>query len=240
MIVTILWALGFLIGLILTLFFLMLYLLLRLTLGKFKADKIIYIFTKLWAKTVILSTGSKVEVIGRENLVKSEKVCFISNHQSMFDIPLLMGWLGRPVGFVAKIELKKIPILSQWIMVINSVFIDRTNSRAAITSIDKGIKNIQKGYPVAIFPEGTRSKDGKVGEFKKGSIKLATGAMAVIQPITIHGTWQMFEAKKRIQKSYIRIYIHKAISPELEVYNDKDKLVYELNKIIDFKVEQNL
>jgi 1-acyl-sn-glycerol-3-phosphate acyltransferase len=233
MIVTIMWFIFFSIGMLLTVPFLWTYYIIRIFRAPKTADKLSYTVTKLWARTIILSTGSKVTVKGLENLTHEQKVCYIANHQSYFDVPLLMGWLQRPVGFIAKKELKMVPILSGWITAIHSAFLDRANARKAIDSINKGIDNINSGHALVIFPEGTRSKNGEIGEFKPGSLKLATSASAVIQPLTIRKTREIYEAGKRIKSSNVVLIIHKPILPLCEVYKDKSNLMLLLRQIMD-------
>lgn len=202
------------------------------------ADRFAYFFTRWWARAVIHTTGSKVSVIGYDKLSKDTRICFVCNHQSFFDIPLLMGWIGRPIGFVAKQELQKIPVLSGWIKAIHSVFLDRKNTRSAILSINKGISVISAGNAIAFFPEGTRSKSGVIAPFKVGSIKLALSSLATIQPITICNTRDIFEAKKQIHSSNIRLVIHEAISPETDIYQDKNSLIEQLYNTINNSYEE--
>jgi 1-acyl-sn-glycerol-3-phosphate acyltransferase len=232
MLITLIWMLGFCLGMLFTIPFLCIYYIAKLLAGNEKADKLAFFFTRFWAKSIIISTCSKVNIIGKENLTTSRNVCFIANHQSYFDIPVMMGWLGRPIGFIAKKELKKVPILSGWITAIHSAFLDRSNPRKAIESINKGAENIKAGHAIVIFPEGTRSKDGQVHDFKTGSLKLAFGSGAVIQPVTINGSRVIFEQNKRIRKSEISLIIHSAIHPNDDIYKDKTMLIEKLQHVI--------
>ncbi|HOV16710.1 MAG TPA: lysophospholipid acyltransferase family protein [Candidatus Cloacimonadota bacterium] len=229
---TVIWALGFFILMLLTIPFLLISYLLRLVAGNKVADRFVHWVTIVWGRLAILSTGSKVKVESRENFSSAPNLCLICNHQSMFDIPLLTGWTPRLLGFVAKSELKKIPLLNIWIAAIHSVFLDRSSPKAAVASFQKAVEHIKKGRAIVIFPEGTRSKDGSVSEFKTGSLKLATQAQAVIQPVTIQGTRNMFEAEKKIKKANLKLIIHPPILPQDEVYRDKEKLASLLYEII--------
>ncbi|HNS84636.1 MAG TPA: lysophospholipid acyltransferase family protein, partial [Candidatus Cloacimonas sp.] len=105
------------------------YIVLKLILPRRVSRSILQGIAKFWAKIVILSTGSKVTVTGKENLPSSGNICFVSNHQGLFDIPLILGFSGIHTGFVAKRELFKIPVLSQWMKEIPCTFIDRRNPR---------------------------------------------------------------------------------------------------------------
>jgi 1-acyl-sn-glycerol-3-phosphate acyltransferase len=232
MLLTVVWVIWFVFWMLCTGLGLIIYYCIKLVLGSNQADKYAFRITHFWGRVTILSTLSKVRVVGRENLVKPERLCVISNHQSLFDIPLLMGWLNIPLGFIAKQELRKVPIVSGWITAIHSAFIDRSNARKAIDSINSGIESIRRGHRIVIFPEGTRSKDGRLSEFKPGSLKLATSAEAVILPVTISGSRRIFEETKHIRNSSLVLTIHKAIYPEDVIYQDKTLLLNTLQQTI--------
>lgn len=138
----------------------------------------------------------KISVEGKENIPK-EACCFIGNHTSMLDVPILIESVGKCMGFIAKKEAKNIPFLGIWMEEYVCVALDRENAREAIKSIREGAENIKNGYSMAIFPEGTRSKDGKLLEFKKGSLKLATMAKAPVVPVTIEGAYKALEGKSK-------------------------------------------
>jgi len=146
---------------------------------------------RMWGKSVVSLSGSSVEVIGLENIPKKGPVLFISNHQSNFDIPLLLGHLGRPVGFLSKEELRKVPIVGRWMRHLNCVFMDRSNPRAALKSIGKAAETVKSGNAMCVFPEGTRSGAGLIGEFKPGAFKIYTKTKAALLPVAIEGTWRI-------------------------------------------------
>ncbi len=163
-----------------------------------------------WANFTLNTMGVKLNVIGRENLLE-EPCLFVSNHQSYFDVPSIISVLGKPVGFIAKKELEGIPVISYWMKQIKCIFMDRENIREAIKSINEGIAYLNEGYSMSIFPEGTRAKNGVLGEFKKGSLKLAVKPGVPIIPITIDGTYKAFEEKGKFRKAEANIIIHKPI-----------------------------
>jgi len=105
--------------------------------------------------------------------LKGKKVCFIGNHTSLLDILAMGVPLKLWCGFIVKDELRKVPFLNIWTWMLNCTFIKRSDVRASAKAMRAGIEKIKNGWPMAIFPEGTRSKTGKIGEFKAGSFKTA-------------------------------------------------------------------
>ena len=133
----------------------------------------------------------------------------MSNHQSFFDIPLLMSAIDVPKGFIAKKELESWPGISMWMKYIRCIFMDRENIRKSAESIVEGINTLKSGYSMVIFPEGTRSKGGPTHEFKSGSFKLATKSKVPIVPVTINGTYKLLEKNNyKIKAAEIEVIIH--------------------------------
>jgi len=153
---------------------------------------------RIWARLLIKIIGCEVAVKGRENIPRRDGFCFVSNHGSVFDIVLLLAYAGRPFGFVAKKELLFIPFLNIWIYMLGGLFIDRKNPRKALKTINTGIEKIKKGGAMIIFPEGHRSRGQGLLPFHPGSLKLATQSGAVIVPVAIKGTWEIFEKNYRL------------------------------------------
>ncbi|MCD8090955.1 MAG: 1-acyl-sn-glycerol-3-phosphate acyltransferase [Clostridiales bacterium] len=179
-----------------------------------EAEKRIWSDAESWAKYIVRSTGSTVKVVGEENLIKDRAVLVVSNHQGYFDIPVLMGNMGFPIGFVAKTDLEKFPFLSEWMKLIHCLFMDRDDMKQSLKIITEGIKQIKNGQSMVIFPEGTRNHGGPVAEFHAGSFKLATKAKAPIIPVTIDGSHRIMDRKWNIGKTEVILTIHKPIYTE--------------------------
>ncbi|MGM7682352.1 lysophospholipid acyltransferase family protein [Cytobacillus sp. Hm23] len=178
-------------------------------------DQIVLRETIRWSRTLVNLTGSKINVKGKENIPDNQPVLFVSNHQGNFDIPILLGFLDRKMGFISKLEIKKYPIISHWMSMMRCVFMDRKNIRQSVKAINLGINNIKEGHSLVIFPEGTRSKGNAIGEFKPGSFKLATKSGVPIVPVTINGSYKIMEANKNILKgANVEVIISKPISKE--------------------------
>lgn len=141
-----------------------------------------------WSNTLLKLAGIEVVVKGKENLPEESNVLFVSNHQGNFDIPILLSALNQRVAFIAKKEIKKMPFIGEWMDIVNCIFIDREDVRQSVRAINKGAKQIKNGQAMVVFPEGTRSKDGQLNDFKAGSLKLAVKADAKIIPVTINGS----------------------------------------------------
>lgn len=189
---TIIWFIWFWISLILSLPFLFFAKILDKQNKILKKVKVVHKTTSLWARALIVVSGSKVEVLGEENLPK-EPVLFVSNHQSNFDIPIFISFVDVPKGFIAKIELTKIPFVASWMRAMKCVFMDRKDIRQSIIAINQGAEHLKQGYSMVIFPEGTRSGKKEMGEFKKGSFKLAVKSGVPIVPVAINGSYNIMK-----------------------------------------------
>lgn len=193
--------------------------------------------TSKWAMSQLKYSGATVSVYGKENIPNNIPVVFISNHQGNFDIPLLMSYINKPKGFIAKIETLKIPLVRTWMRYIHCVFMDRSNLRKSASAIIEGVKIIKEGHSLVIFPEGTRSKGGPLGEFKSGSFKLATKSNAPIVPITINGSYKLMEANNnRIKAANVELFIHPPIETKNLSKEEQEKLPDMVKEIIASKL----
>ncbi|WP_088292704.1 lysophospholipid acyltransferase family protein [Bacillus mycoides] len=196
-------------------------------------DSVVYKTTNWFGKKMVRVTGSTVEVKGLENVPKDKPVLVVSNHQSNMDIPVLLGYLNKPIGFVSKAEIKKFPVVPTWMELMNCVFMDRSNRRQSLKAIKDGIELLESGHSIVIFPEGTRSKGGEIGEFKAGSFHLAVKSGVSILPVTLDGTYKMFEANgNRMKPAHAILTISKPITPEEYASMDAKELTQHTKDII--------
>ena len=160
-----------------------------------------------WAKYCLRVLRIELSTKGQENLAKvdwNRPVIVIANHNSFADIPTLLVSAQRHLGFLAKIELSRIPILSYWMKKIGCIFVKRRAAGEAQKFMDK-ISNYSADKPpqIAIFPEGTRSKTGEMNEWKTGAFRMATELKTTILPIILQGTadsWEQRKNSKTVQK----------------------------------------
>ena len=139
----------------------------------------------------------------------------VSNHQSQFDIFLIYGWLGIDFKWVMKQELRFVPGIGMACNRLGHIFIDRSDHAAAMTTLEEAKKKIVNGTSVMFFPEGTRSRDGKLMRFKKGAFRMAVDLGLPILPLTVTGTRDVLPANtSNLLPGAAKLIIHEPISVE--------------------------
>jgi len=193
-----------------------------------------------WGRFMLAVVGCKVTVLGRENIPRKGGVCFVSNHSGIVDILLLLGYSGRRFGFVAKQELRFMPILNMWISILGGLYIDRKNLRKALKTINTGVARIKAGAAMLIFPEGHRSRGQGLLPFHPGSLKLATQSRAIIVPVAITGSYDVFEKDYRVHACPLQITFCKPINTaELSATDRKLALSDQIFTVIQAALEEH-
>lgn len=181
-----------------------------------------------WGRMLVEGTGSTVTVMGAEKIPKDQAVVIAANHQGNFDIPVLLGYLPKAAAYIAKEEIRRIPILGKWNEMYGTVFITRKNPREALRAIQEGAQRLKDGYSLVIFPEGTRSPDGHVLPFKPGALKLAQKSGVPIIPVTLVNTRTiMVKNSLRIRRADVKVIIGDPVDPGSEHSNDLAALIQE-------------
>ncbi len=159
-------------------------------LGSFfsRNGNVLHLIARLWANSILWISRARVTVTGTEKLDPERSYIYMPNHQSNADIPLLLGRLPVQFRWLAKAELFKIPIFGRAMRGVGYISIDRSNRKSAFESLARAARTIRNGTSVLIFPEGTRSRDGRLLPFKKGGFVLAVDAGVPIVPVIIRGT----------------------------------------------------
>lgn len=207
--------------------------------GQEAFDHYCYPIVSAWAEARLRDSGAKVTVIGAEKLPRDRNVLFVSNHQSDFDIALFLARVPKEKGFVAKIEMERVPFLSDWMRNIHCVFMDRKDMKQSLSVILEGIKLLKAGYSLVVFPEGTRSKGPKPSEFKPGSLKLATKSKAPVVPVTIDGSYKIMEGNHyRICPAEVKMILHEPIFVEAMTKEELAGLPARVEKIIRQPLEE--
>jgi 1-acyl-sn-glycerol-3-phosphate acyltransferase len=185
--------------------------------------------TGIWSRHLIHSSGSTILLSGQEHIPQNRGFCLIANHQSNFDIPLILSSIPENIGFIGKSEMLRIPFLRTWMKALNCVFIKRDDLGHSIRGIKKALEQVKKGYSMVLFPEGTRSRQANPGVFHEAGIRLAIKNGIPILPVSICNSHKMFESTGRITPTEVKIIIH-----PLKIYEKKnmDKSVSVLIKQI--------
>lgn len=171
--------------------------------------------TTTWGSKISQLMGIDITVVGRENLPKEGPVVYVANHQGYADIVVLCAALDTiQFSFVTKVELAKIPLYGRWIDRVRAIFMAREDLRASLQSIKNGIEYIHMGFSLLVFPEGTRSKGPKMGEFKAGAFKLATKPGVPIIPISVNGTYRTYEERGVISGGKVQVMVHPPVLTE--------------------------
>ena len=167
----------------------------------------------LWAKVNSFFTPMTVTVVGAENINPGTSYVICANHQSFYDIYVLYGWMGVDFKWVMKKELEKVPVLGFACKVLGHIFIDRSDSKRAVETINAAKTKIVNGTSVLFFPEGSRSSDGIMKPFKKGAFRMAIDLGLPVLPVTINGTQKVLpKGGIDLKPGAVTMMIHKPIS----------------------------
>jgi len=193
--------------------------------------------TTTWGRGIMKKYKVKLTMTGLENIPEGP-VLFVSNHQGYADIPVFGAAITmKQIGFVSKTTLARIPVFGEWISDIRSIFLDRDDPRASLRTIEEGVELLKQGFSLVIFPEGTRSRGPHMREFKKGSLRLATKSGVPVVPVTLNGTYHMYEDKGYVQPgAEIEFYVHPAIETKELSKMEANNLAERVEEIIKTKL----
>lgn len=167
---------------------------------------------RFWAWTLLTAAGVRVTHHGREHAQKHEPCVFIANHQSAVDIVAMLGLIPPSTRFVAKQELFRVPIFGWALAASGCVPIDRRNRIEAIRSLNVAAKQVRDGRSVVLFPEGSRSRDGSLGPFKKGAFHLGVQAGVPVVPVAIIGSFDIFPpGSLRVVPGSVEVFVEPPI-----------------------------
>ena len=174
---------------------------------------------------ILWLTGVEVTVIGEELVPTDEAVLYIGNHRSFFDILLTYTRCPRLTGYIAKAEMEKIPLLSNWMHYLHCLFLDRKDIKQGLKTILTAVDKVKSGISICIFPEGTRNRNKDELDmlpFHEGSFKIATKANCPIIPIAISNSANIFEAHfPKISPAKVVVEYGKPIYPDELSKEDK-------------------
>ena len=194
-----------------------------------------------WSRFNAFTTPMRVTVIGRENIARGQSYIVASNHQSSYDIFVLFGWLGIDLKWVIKKELKKYPVFGYATEKGGNIIIDRSNPKEAYRSLQRARQKIQGGTSIIMLPEGTRSRTGELGEFKKGAFVLARDLALPILPVSISGTRKILPPKTLdLFHGRATLRIHAPVDTGAYGENSVDELIRDVREVIRKGLEEPL
>lgn len=188
---------------------------------------------RIWAKILLKIARVHVTVTGTENVLKDRPQIFMSNHQSDFDILIVLAFLPGQFRWIAKKELFRIPVFGKAMRNAGYIEIDRQDHQRAMISLEEAAKKIREGKSVMSFPEGTRSRDGKVKAFKQGMFHLAIRSGVAVVPITIIGASEIMPKRSlRVNPGWITMVIDKPIETSGYTIETRHDLMQKVRSII--------
>jgi len=196
-----------------------------------------------YSRLIMTLSKSTLKTEGEEilrSLPEGRRIFIVSNHESYLDIPCVLLMSPYPVGFIAKRELGRIPLLGYWIKKTGGVLFNRADMRSARETLESTVSSQSFDRAVLIFPEGTRNREGTVAPFKAGSIRIAIESDAVIVPVAMSGARKRLEGNGWIVKrGDIKMRFLKPIDTRSVDFSNKGRFAEELRNLI-LKAHQEL
>lgn len=179
---------------------------------------------QFWSRSFFWLMFLPVSVDGQEHIVPGQSYVFVANHQSMFDVWLVYGWLPVIFKWLMKAELRKVPFVGTGCKAAGHIFIDRRSTKAAMESLKEVEKQLVNGVCTVIFPEGTRSLNGEVGRFKRGAFQIAWDLGFPIIPLSLDGCYEVLpKGKPFVYRAPVHMHIGEPI--DLKQFSDPNEAI---------------
>lgn len=187
----------------------------------------------IWSRLFCLISLVRIEVRGREKLDRSTSYVFVANHQGAYDIFLIYGYLGHKFKWMMKSSLRRIPFVGAACAAAGFIFVDRSGKglRETLAAAEKILTG---GMSLVVFPEGSRTPDGKIHRFKKGAYQIADDLSLLVVPLTIDGSYRVLSKNsKLIRPGKIVLTVHDPIFPQADGHYDMDALITDSYRVIE-------
>ena len=191
----------------------------------------------IWSRLFCLISLVRIEVRGREKLDRSTSYVFVANHQGAYDIFLIYGYLGHKFKWMMKSSLRRIPFVGAACAAAGFIFVDRSGKglRETLAAAEKILTG---GMSLVVFPEGSRTPDGKIHRFKKGAYQIADDLSLPVVPLTIDGSYRVLSKNsKLIRPGKIVLTVHDPIFPQADGHYDMDALITDSYRVIEAALE---
>ena len=176
---------------------------------------------QFWSRSFFWLMFLPVSVDGTEHIQPGQSYVFVANHQSMFDVWLVYGWLPVIFKWLMKAELRKVPFVGTGCKAAGHIFVDRRNAKAAMESLQEVERQLVNGICTVIFQEGTRSLNGEVGRFKRGAFQIAMDLGLPVIPLSLDGCFEVLpKGKPFVNRHPVHMHIGEAI--DLKQFKDAE------------------
>jgi len=193
---------------------------------------LVYRVGTLGARMALWLAGTRLEIHGLDQIPSDRPVVFMANHQSNFDPPALLAVLP-PVLVLVKKEFFRVPILGRAMVACGFILVDRRNREQALEAVEKGVQALKAGKSFLVYPEGTRSPDGRLQRFKKGVFVMAIKAGAPIVPISVSGSNKIMPKGKFVMRpGGVRITFHQPVATEGSAMEDRPLIMDRVRQAI--------
>lgn len=188
---------------------------------------------KWWSRLTCWLALCRIKSTGHENLNPNQSYVFVANHQGAFDIFLTYGFLNQNIKWIQKASLRKIPLVGFASEMAGHVFVDNSSPAARANTIKEAKEEIVDGVSIMLFPEGARSRTGKLGRFKRGAYQIAYDLKLPIVPLTLNGPFDVLKRGTLLLKpGRLELIIHKPIPTENLVEADIPALIDKSREVI--------
>ena len=179
---------------------------------------------QFWSRAFFRLMLIPVSVDGEENIKPDQSYVFVANHQSMFDVWLVYGWLPVVFKWLMKAELRKVPFVGTACKAAGHIFVERRNAKASMDSLHEIEKQLTNGVCTVIFPEGTRSLNGEIGRFKRGAFQIALDLGLPVIPLSLSGCFEVLpKGKPFVTRHPVHMHIGQPI--DLKQYDDPNEAI---------------
>jgi len=170
---------------------------------------------RIWSQLFCWISFVRVKVKGRENIDKKTSYVFVANHQGAYDIFLIYGFLGHNFKWMMKKSLRRIPFVGKACAAAGHIFVDRSGPKSIRETLDMAEQTLRHGMSLVVFPEGSRTWNGKLQRFKKGAYQLAIDLNLPVVPLTINGSFSVLpRSSYLIKPGKMILTIHKPLFPD--------------------------
>lgn len=188
----------------------------------------------VWARLMCATALIRVHIVGRDLYDTKQSYIFVSNHQSIYDIFPIYGYIGNRFVWIMKKELQKIPLVGKACEAVGHIFIDRSSAIKSKRSMEAAERKLRNGLSVVIFPEGSRTRNGALGRFKRGAFSIAADLHLPVVPITINGAYDVLPAGScLIKPRKIELIFHKPIDTTALTHDGLNEFIETTRSIIE-------